>query len=350
MLKLKNISKNYKDFNLRNVSFSVEDGEYFVLLGRSGAGKSLLLEIITGLTHPDKGMVIIDNEDVTEKNIQNRNIGLVFQDYAIFPHLSVYDNVAYPLKSVHKSTIEIKQKVKSLAAKTGISELLNRKPKTLSGGELQRVALARTLASDPKYLLLDEPFSSLDIQLRVELQRLLRKINKEGLTIIHVTHNFEEAIALADKVGVINKGKIIQVGTPKDVFHNPKSRFVANFTGIKNFYNAVISAKDSILLEDKVKIVCISGSSKGEGVVLFRSEDIVISKSEPISSMQNNFKGNIVELIPTKNGVELLIDVGIKISALVTQQSVEKLSLSENDAVWVGIKASAIKFIPNSML
>lgn len=348
MLELRNISKKYKDFNLNNVCINIEDGKYFVLLGKSGAGKSLLLEIIAGLTHPDKGKVIVDGNDITNIKIQNRHIGLVFQDYAIFPHLSVYENIAFPLKYKKLNKKQISQKVNKLAKKTDIATLLQRKPNTLSGGELQRVALARTLASDPKYLLLDEPLSSLDIQLKVDLQRLLRKINKDGITIIHVTHNFEEAISLADKVGIINNGSIIQIGSPKEIFHNPKSKFVANFTGIKNFYNAVIISKDTVILENKIKIVYISQKEKGVGVVMFRSEDIVVSTNNPNSSMRNNFQGNIIEIIPIKNGIELLVDIGIKISAMITQQSVDALQLNEKDKIWVSIKASAIKYISNT--
>ncbi|RLD74931.1 MAG: ABC transporter, partial [Bacteroidetes bacterium] len=276
MLELRNISKKYKDFNLNNVCITIEDGKYFVLLGKSGSGKSLLLQIIAGLIHPDKGEVIVNGKYITNTKIQNRHIGLVFQDYAIFPHLSIYDNIAFPLKFKRLNKKQISQKVNKLAEKTGVVALLHRKPNTLSGGELQRVALARTLASEPKYLLLDEPLSSLDIQLRSELQSLLRNINKDGITIIHVTHNFEEAISLADKVGIINNGSIIQVGSPKEIFHNPKSKFVANFTGIKNFYNAIIISKNAVLLENKIKVVYISQRENGAGMIMFRSEDIVV--------------------------------------------------------------------------
>lgn len=347
MLEIKRISKKYQDFTLDNISFSVDSGDYFVLLGKSGAGKSLILEIIAGLIVPDKGKITLNGKNITNEKIQRRNIGLVFQDYAVFPHLMVKSNIAYSLKSRKINRIAINKKIDELAEKTGIGHLLERRPNTLSGGELQRVALARTLALEPDCLLLDEPLASLDIQLCDGLRSLLRKINNEGVTIVHVTHDFEEAIALANKVGIINNGKIVQEGSPKEVFHNPKSKFIANFTGIKNFYNAVVKSEEIIILENKVEIVHLSGQTQGSGFVMFRSEDIVISKNKTDSSMCNNFQGVVVDMIPTKRGMEVIIDIGIIISALITQKSSDKYNLLKDCSVWLSIKASAIKFIEN---
>ncbi|MCD4725741.1 MAG: ABC transporter ATP-binding protein [Bacteroidales bacterium] len=347
MIELRHISKKYKDFTLDNISFSVDSGDYFVLLGESGAGKSLILEIIAGLIVPDKGEITLDGRNITNQKIQKRNIGLVFQDYTVFPHLTVKNNIAYPLKSRKFNKIAINRKIDELAEKTGIGHLLERRPDTLSGGELQRVALARTLALEPGCLLLDEPLASLDVQLRDGLRSLLRKINNEGITIVHVTHDYEEAIALADKVGIIHNGKIVQIGSPKEVFHKPKSKFIASFTGIKNFYNAVIKSDDIIILENKVKMEHALGKTQGSGFVMFRSEDIVISKSKIDSSMCNNFQGVVLDMIPTKRGMEVIVDIGIKISALITQKSADKYNLSQKCNVWLSIKALAVKFIEN---
>lgn len=348
MLNIKNISKKYGSFILDDISFSVDKGDYFVLLGESGAGKSLILEIIAGLIVPDKGEITLNGKNITNENIQKRNVGLVFQDYAVFPHLTVRDNIAYPLKSKKTNKAAINKKIYGLAEKTGIAQLLERMPGTLSGGELQRVALARTLAMEPDCLLLDEPLASLDVQLRNGLRGLLRKINNEGITMVHVTHDFEEAITLAHKVGIIHNGKIVQQGFPKEVFHNPKSKFIANFTGIKNFYNAVVKSGEIIVLENKIEIVHISGKTCGTGFVMFRSEDVVVSKNRPDSSMCNNFRGTVEDMVPTKYGMEVVVDTGIKISALITQKSVDKFQLSKGSGVWLSIKASAIKFIVNS--
>ncbi len=346
MLDVKNISLDFAGFSLKDISFGVGEGEYFVLLGKSGAGKSLILEIIAGLVNPDKGKVILDGKEITGVPIQKRQVGIVFQDYAIFPHLSVKENICYPLKAKHISREAREKTVNELAEKMGISGLLHRKPATLSGGELQRAALARTLTLKPKILLLDEPLSSLDVELRQDMRNILRKLNKEGQTIIHITHDYEEAVALAGKVGIIHNGEIIQTGTIKEVFHKPKSKFVANLTGVRNFYNAKINSDKKAILENKIEIstLPIVDNTK-EGFVFFRSEDVVISCDRIDSSLTNSFKGTILNVIPAVGGVEIVVDAGIIVSAYVTEQSVENLGLTEGKNVWVSFKAVAVRFI-----
>jgi len=251
MLKLDKIHRKIGNFSLNNIHLEVDEGDYFMLLGNSGAGKTILLEIIAGLVNPDSGLVYIDGENITQTDIHKRGVGLVYQDQSLFPHLSVYDNIAYPLKSKGENKEKIKQQVERLATDTEILHLLKRNPATLSGGEIQRVAIARTLASKPKVLLLDEPLSSLDVQLKKEMSALLRKINRKGQTIVHVTHDYEEAISLANKIGIIENNTIIQVGSPYEVFHHPQSKFVASFIGIKNFYRGEIISKE---LKDSLKV------------------------------------------------------------------------------------------------
>ena len=345
MLQLKNISKRYKDFAVKNISFIANKGDYVVLLGESGAGKSLILEMIAGLVKPDSGEIWLNNKNITQEKIQRRNIGMVFQDNTIFPHLSVKNNIAFPLKSRKADSKTIYDKVKQLAEKTDILHLLNRWPETLSGGEIQRVALARTLSFEPDCLLLDEPLTSLDVQLRSGMRSLFRAINNEGITIVHVTHDFEEAIALADKIGIVQNGNIIQFGEPKEVFHKPKSKFIANFTGIKNFYNAYIKSDEVLLLENKIELIQALGKVQGSGFALFKSEDVVVSKSKLDSSIRNNFRGTVIDMETTTQGIEVTIDIGIKVSALITHESSLKYELSKNSLVWIGIKATAIHFI-----
>lgn len=345
MLDLKNIRLQYKDFSLKDITFSIDEGEYFVLLGKSGAGKSLILEIIAGLISPDSGKVFLNGEDITRKNIQKRQIGIVFQDYAVFPHLTVRENICYPLKSNKAGKTIRHKKVEELARQTDIYNLLNRKPSTLSGGELQRVALARILALNPKCLLLDEPLSSLDIELRQELRELLRNLNRKGLTIIHVTHDYEEAVSLANRVGIIHDGRIIQTGTLKEVFHTPKSKFVAKFTGIKNFYNAKIISGNKALVENKVEITTLPLVEEAQGFIMFRAEDVILSNKKIESSLSNNFKGEIISLIPTMNGIEVVVDAGIKIVSLITSQSVNNLGLAEGKNIMVNFKAAAVRFV-----
>ncbi len=342
MLVLNKIEKRYINFHLKDISLSVEKGDYFVLLGESGAGKSIILEIIAGLIKPNTGSVVLNGKDITDLKIQKRKIGLLFQDYAVFPHMKVKDNIAYSVKK-HKSASDVDRVVKELATKVSIDHLLNRRPETLSGGELQRVALARTLAFEPELLLLDEPLSSLDIHLRDELRSLLRKLNKDGISIIHVTHDYEEAISLATKVGIINDGRIIQTGTPKEVFHNPQSKFVAHLTGVKNFYNAEIIHENKVLLEGKTEITILPTTKRGKACLYFRAEDVVLSLSKLESSIANQLNGIIADIIPSTNGMEIVVDVGIKVIVLISNQSCEAMSLDIGKQIWIGIKASALK-------
>ncbi len=363
MLKIQNISKKIGKFQVKDISLEIKEGEYFVILGKSGAGKSVLLELIAGLLIPDEGQIFVDNVDVTREKIQKRNIGLVFQNQSLFPHISVNDNILFPLKAVKKRKANIQAKVSDVAEQLGISHLLDRNPSTLSLGEGQRVALARTLVTEPACLLLDEPLSSLDTLTKAEIRRLLRSINREGFsqkdsskqTIVHVTHDYEEAIALADRVAVFEDGKIIQVGEPNDIFSHPKSSFVAKFIGIKNFYKGKlvksnIGAASFFIDDDKnKKIFYISTLGEtGMGCLVLRSEDITISNSYHESSARNSFEGIITDIETVRHGIEVNVDIGgADISSLITIKSLKKLDLYVNKKVFVSFKASAAKFIRN---
>ncbi len=238
MLKVLNLHKKFEDFSLTNVSFSIEAGDYFVLCGPSGAGKTLLMETIAGLHFMDFGQILLEGVDISNTKTQHRNIGLVFQKDAIFPHLTVEQNIAYPLK-VRKINKKYRSEIiANLSNRLNIIALLNRKPERLSGGELQRVLIARTMAMNPKLLILDEPLSFLDRPLKAEMIDLLREVNAGGTTILHITHDHQEAFALANKMGVINSGELTQIGTPMELYKNPKSVFVAKFMGIDNIFSA----------------------------------------------------------------------------------------------------------------
>src|SRR5664279_5447925 len=248
MLRLININRRLGDFALSEINLEVSDGQYYVLLGRSGSGKTQLLELIAGLEHPDNGTIILDNVDITRQRIQDRKVGIVFQDYAVFPHMTVFGNIAYPLRVRKADKKYIAEKVEKVAETMNIKQLLERSTNKLSGGELQRVALARTLITSPRLLLLDEPLSSLDTSLKDDLRGLLRNLNKAGQTIVHVTHDYGDAISLAKMVGVIHNGKIIQEGTVDEVFQNPSNRFVARYAGIRNFFKVNISREDGLFV------------------------------------------------------------------------------------------------------
>jgi len=349
MLEIKGLNINFKEFEISDINFSIDKGDYFVLLGKSGAGKTLILEMIAGLLFPDSGKIVLNDKDITYSKIQSRKVGLVFQDYAIFPHMSVYNNIAYPLKSKKINSKEIRELVNTCAHDLNISHILNRSPKTLSGGELQRVALARTLILKPDLLLLDEPLSSLDIQLRKELRSLLRKLNKNGQTIIHVTHDYEDAVSLANKIAVMHEGTVVQSGTPEDIFQNPKSEFVAEFTGTKNFFKARIESqgKENLkkaYINSKLIIFLYTETESGEGFIKIRNKNIVLSDKKIEMSTQNTFKGKVLEIIPAHFGFEILIDIGVELSVLISKESLEKFNIQEEKYMWVSFKASSVKF------
>jgi molybdopterin-binding protein len=348
MLELNNITKAYPDFKLDDISLQVENGDYFIILGPSGAGKTQILELLAGLIDPDEGSIIVDGEDITDWKIQSRPFGLVFQDYAIFPHMNVRENIAYPIRCKRAGRKQILSRVAEQAEAVEIAHLLDRKPKTLSGGELQRVALARTLIRKPKYLLLDEPLASLDVSLRQGLRSLLKKLNSEGQTIIHVTHDYEEALVLANKVAVINRGKIIQKGPADEVFHQPGSEFIARFTGVKNYFPARLYREQDRQygeLENGQVLRLTTEEPEGKGFVLLRGEDIFISLNDIPTSATNQLKGKIMDISPSIFGFEVLIDTGTLFYARITRESLQNLELRQGKEVWISFKASNVKFV-----
>ena len=348
MLELKNISRSYPGFRLEDISMQVDKGSYFVLLGPSGAGKTQVLEIISGLVKPGSGQVMVDGKEVTASAARHRPLGIVFQDRAIFPHLSVEKNIAYGLKNSLVSSAETGEIIRAQAKSMGIGHLLKRKPAGLSGGELQRVALARTLARNPAYLLLDEPLSSLDVQLRQELLGLLKKIHRQGQTILHVTHDFEETLVLATHVAVMHQGRIIQSGTRDEVFHRPGSEFVARFTGIKNYFPArlqTIHGKQTAILPSGTEIRIITDQPDGDGFVLIPGEEIILSQERFDSSATNQIRGNVVEIIHVPRGAEVTMDAGNTFYAKITHESLEHLQLSQGSEAWLSFKASGVRFV-----
>jgi len=349
MLHVEHLTKNLGDFAIQDVSFDVADGEYFVLLGASGVGKTVLVETLAGLIAPDAGQVRWDGADITHERIQKRRMGLVYQDQALFPHMTVFHNIAYGLRAPSRTAH--RERVRSLAAGVGAGELLDRYPPTLSGGEAQRVALARALATEPRCLLLDEPISSLDMRARSEVRALLRGLHRKGHTIMHVTHDYEEAMALASRVGIMEHGTIVQTGTPEEIFHHPKSEFVARFVGIRNFFSGRLEGPargaDGLarFMTDGAAFAVLSDAQPGLGFVILRSEDVTLSKKRPAGSARNCFQGEVLDLAPARLGVEVIIDIGIELAALLTAQSVERLALECGTKVWASFKATAVRFI-----
>ena len=247
-IKLENIVKRFGDFvAVKDFNLEVEDKEFVVFLGPSGCGKTTTLRLIAGLENPEEGDIFIDGQRVNDFSPADRDIAFVFQFYALYPHLSVYDNIAFPLKAVKVSKSEIDAQVKWVAEILQISGMLNRKPSVLSGGEMQRVALGRAMVRQPKVYLLDEPMANLDAKMRVDTRAEIKRLQHEiGATTIFVTHDQVEAMSLADRIAVIHEGVLQQIGTPHEIYNKPESLFVAGFMGMPamNLLDAEVTGQE----------------------------------------------------------------------------------------------------------
>ncbi|QFY63585.1 sulfate/molybdate ABC transporter ATP-binding protein (plasmid) [Rhizobium grahamii] len=278
-VRVQNIRKEFERFPaLHDVSLDIRSGELIALLGPSGSGKTTLLRLIAGLESPTDGKVFFGNEDASRKTVQERNIGFVFQHYALFRHMTVLDNVSFGLKVRHGARrppkAEIRRRALELLELVQLSGLEKRYPTQLSGGQRQRVALARAMAVEPNVLLLDEPFGALDAQVRKDLRKWLREIHdRTGHTTVFVTHDQDEAMELADRVVVMSQGAIEQVGTPDDVYDNPNSPFVFGFVGQSNCLQVRI-ADGEIWFEDRPLGLKAEGEPDGEAQLYFRPHDI----------------------------------------------------------------------------
>lgn len=351
MLRTEKLSKRLDAFSLREISLEVLPGDYYVLLGRSGAGKTQLLELICGLTQADRGKVFLDSEDITHKKVQHRGIGLVFQDFALFPHYTVKDNIMYPLKIMGLPLTEKVKRIQRVAEEMNIAHLLLRMPENLSRGEQQRVALARTLVTDPKILLLDEPMASVDASLKDSIRRMLRRLNRSGQTIIHVTHDFDEAISLANRVGVMHNGRIIQEGPPIEVFNHPVNRFVARYAGIKNFYRVtfITNYKNcSGLTERRTKLKMPKGEYPASGLLIIGSSEVLLSREGAPGVQMNNIHGKIEDIVPSATGYEITVSAGDYFYADITHREMEENNFVTGENVIVSFRPEALRLVGES--
>jgi molybdate/tungstate transport system ATP-binding protein len=345
MILIENLSRDWKQFKLKDINLEVRDNEYFVILGPSGSGKTMLLELIAGMWGPDSGKVYIDNQDITEFSLEKREVGFVYQNYMLFPHKTVFENIAFGLKLRKVSKDEIRIKVNEMMDLLGISHLSDRMPRTLSGGEQQRTALARALIIYPKILLLDEPLSALDRKTKEDLIHQMKVINNEfDVTIIHVTHNFDEALQLADRIAIIEEGGISQVGNPDEIFRKPVNGFVADFVGVENILKGVAFPTDEKLTIIDTGNIQIYSSEQRDGDVhlTVRPEDIILSKEKVLTSARNIFKGNIKEIFDMGALIKLTIDVGEPLVVFLTRQSFLDMELNVGIEVWTYFKATAV--------
>ena len=288
---LKNVSKRFgKVVAVDNVSLEVRDGELFTILGPSGCGKTTTLRIIAGFELPDEGKVLFDDVDVTYRKPYERGTAMVFQNYALWPHMSVFDNIAYGLRVRKLPRDEVRKRVMKVLELVGLKGLEDRYPLQLSGGQQQRVALARALVIEPKVLLLDEPLSNLDAKLRVKMREEIKRLQKRlGITTIYVTHDQEEAMSLSDRIAIMNNGRVVQIGHPKEVYMNPSNLFVATFIG----RSTALAGRVVDVSGERVKLaisedITIKGKvAKGyklsvneEAIAIMRPEDFDLEKPE----------------------------------------------------------------------
>jgi len=284
---VKNINKRFGDFvALNNVSLDFPSGELTALLGPSGCGKTTLLRCIAGLEHPDSGQVLLDGKDASDRHVRERQVGFVFQHYALFKHMTVFENVAFGLRvkprSERPSEDQIRRKVKDLLELVQLDWLADRYPPQLSGGQRQRIALARALAVEPRVLLLDEPFGALDAKVRKELRRWLRRLHDDlHVTSIFVTHDQEEALEVADQVVLMNKGRVEQLGAPDEVYNQPASPFVYGFLGNVNVFHGRVH--EGVLASDGIQFD-VQGHDEtrhGKGTAYVRPHDLEIDRYTP---------------------------------------------------------------------
>ena len=321
-VELKNINKNFGDYKASdNVNFGVEKGKLIGLLGPSGSGKTTILRMIAGLETPDSGDIIIDGVRVNDLAASKRGIGFVFQNYALFRYMTVYDNIAFGLR-VHKADKKkIDERVRELIKLIGLEGLEKRYPSQLSGGQRQRVAFARALAPNPQLLLLDEPFAAIDAKVRKELRSWLREmIEKLGVTSIFVTHDQDEAIEVADEIIITNKGRIEQTGTPIEIYHNPKTAFTASFFGETTFVDDYSKFHNFEHIENVEKAIV-----RPEFVKVTKKNEVQKYKSSASHGVTKNvlFRGDSIEVVVDVDGTELKARRGLDEQAIEVGEEVD---------------------------
>jgi ABC-type Fe3+/spermidine/putrescine transport system ATPase subunit len=348
MIRIEDVRKNLGMFSLRGVSLEIERGEYFVILGPTGSGKTVLLECIAGLYDVDGGKVFIEDEDVTDLPPERRRVGYVPQDYVLFPHLTVYENIAFALRLRGWDEAMTRGRVTELAEMLHIGHLMERHPQTLSGGEQQRSALARALAFSPRVMLLDEPLSALDEGTRAELSVELARISDElHTTVIHVCHNFEEAIDLGDRIAIVRSGEVLQVGTPAEIFRHPNSRFVARFVRSENIFPAQVEATEgarkTLTLEGGVKVLSEGADVEGQVLATIRPEDIALSADR--LEADNIIRGRLSRVDDRGRYLRLHVEGELPLVAIVTRQAFQATGLAEGHQVYAGFSAEAVHLL-----
>jgi ABC-type Fe3+/spermidine/putrescine transport system ATPase subunit len=348
MIEIRNLSIEMGEFSLRDVNLDIGDGEYFVILGPTGAGKTVLMESIAGLHHVKRGEIWLGKNEVTHLTPEERNVGYVPQDYVLFPFLSVVQNIAFSLRRGKYSSAEIKERVEHLANLVGISHLLSRDPRSLSGGEKQRVAIARALAPRPRILLLDEPLSALDLRTSKSLMHELRRVHREsGVTTVHITHDLMEAVEMADRVAVILGGRVAQVAEPEKLLFSPESEGVSDFIGAPNildcdYYRDVGQGVIEVGCDGLKLVVPHDGGSAQKVAILPRH--VYISQTKPPGLAVNCFQGTITDILLASNTVRIRVKVGKKsLLAEIPRFIFEGMNLAVGQEVYLILRLRRIR-------
>jgi spermidine/putrescine transport system ATP-binding protein/putrescine transport system ATP-binding protein len=335
-LNISAVSKRYGDVQaLNNVSIDIRENEFFALLGPSGCGKTTLLRALAGLESLDSGVVTLANEDLLSVPANKRPVNLMFQSYALFPHLNVYDNVAYGLRREKLDKAEIDQRVQDVLKTVGLIVQKDRRPSQLSGGQKQRVALARAIVKRPKILLLDEPLSALDKKVRSEMQLELKRLQHEaGITFIIVTHDQEEAMSIADRIALMDKGEVVQIATPVEMYSAPKTKFVADFIGTSNLFAGTLGAGSISVKGTSLPTPATQLSVGSNAVLVIRPEDIQLGSTGSLSGtlVSSNFYGGS-SLLFIDCGFDQLVKVSCALNQVPPVGSTCHLSWSPADSI-----------------
>lgn len=342
MIRLENVNIRLLQFQLKDVNLIIEENEFFMLMGPTGAGKTVLLEAIAGLIPISRGRIFIDGRDVTMMPSEKREVGIVYQDHALFPHLNVLENITYGLRFHPVDREEGEKRLSRLTELLNVGHLLQRLPLNLSGGEKQRVALARALMVNPRVLLLDEPLSALDPVFREEVRSGLKLLHENtNTTFLMVTHDFAEALTLADRGAIIYNGAIEQVGEIHDIFHRPASAAAAEFVGMKNLFEATIRKGKAEFggLEFRLN----RQPAGDRRYVAIRPEDILVGRESPDGTQENVFPGTVTAVLSQGFTYEIHVSAGtLTLKALVTKRQLVDASIREGLPVFVSFRCDSI--------
>ncbi len=351
MIGFDRVSLTLGSFRLKNVSLSIGQGDYYFIVGPSGAGKTVLLEAIAGLHSPEHGRILLRGEEITALPPEKRGVALVYQDYSLFPNMTVMDNISYGLRVRGVKRDAARRDVAGLLERFGIVHLKDRYPGTLSGGEQQRVALARAIAVKPDILLLDEPLSALDPITQERLIGDLQRLHREdGLTIVQVSHSRREANLLATRMAVLIDGSLVDEGRADAVLNRPKSRDVAAFVGVENILDGIVTANEgghATVDTGGRTFEVLTDAAPGEEVTLcIRADDLVIIVGDsPHSSARNTLTGKVVLVAENGPIAEVRVNAGVLLTVVLTRRSVRDLALAPGTAVTLSVKATAIHVI-----